>query len=61
MKEKLQSRKLWAWIIWTAIVIIAIFRIANIDLNILIPWYGGITLVWLGVQGGIDIVKKMVK
>lgn len=61
MKEKLQSRKFWAWIIWTAIVIIAIFRIANIDLNILIPWYGGITLVWLGVQGGVDIVKKMVK
>jgi uncharacterized membrane protein YhaH (DUF805 family) len=61
MKDKLQSRKFWAWIIWTAIIVLAIFRVSGLNLSELLPWYGGITLVWMGVQGGADIIKKVVK
>lgn len=56
--NKLKSRKLWAFAIWTLITIITmIFAIEHI--SIIIPWYGGVTTLYIGGQSVVDAMTKL--
>lgn len=55
--NKLKSRKLWAWGIWTIITILALF-LAKEHISIIIPWYGGVTTLYIGGQAAVDVMEK---
>ena len=55
--QKIKSRKLWAWIIWTIITGLSII-FAKEYFAIVIPWYGGVTMIYVGGQSAIDFLKK---
>lgn len=58
--EKLKSRKLVAWIVWTVIMLILLFGGMLIDKDLPIEsalqWYGLVTVTYLGGQAAIDAV-----
>lgn len=55
ISKKWTSRKFIAWVVSTVIFIL-LMVFGHDSLNNFIPWWGSITLVWLGVEGGADIV-----
>lgn len=53
MFKKIQSRKFIAFFVWCCFVIVAfIFSPENIP--VIIPWSGGISLIYVGSQAAID-------
>lgn len=62
MNEKLKSRKLIFTIIWNlflvgAMIIDAVVESSNGLAMQVLPWAGGITLGYLGMQGAADAIK----
>ena len=53
---KLKSRKLWSWLVWTFIVLFAIYK--NDFSAELIQWYGMVSVIYIGGQSAVDIYNK---
>lgn len=63
LRDKMKSRKFIAWVVWTVLVL-ALMLIGGITktdmpLSEAIGWYGGITLLYMGVQGAQDFASKL--
>jgi hypothetical protein len=54
--SKLKSRKLWAFITWSALIVVGLIlgRTVNPEL---IQWYGTVTIIYIGGQSAIDFIK----
>lgn len=55
---KLSSRKFWAWIVATIIFIMLIIFVKE-AVPVYIPWWGGITIVYIGFQALIDFIPAV--
>lgn len=56
--SKLKSRKLWAWIVWGILTGLTLF-FAKDYFGIIVPWYGGVTTLYIGGQAAVDFMGKM--
>lgn len=56
--KKINSRKLWAWIVWGVITICTLI-FAREHFTIVIPWYGGVTTLYIGGQSVVDAMAKL--
>ena len=56
--NKMKSRKLWAWIIW-GVIFGAVLFVAPKHIPLVIPWYGGVTMIFIGGQAAIDLAGKL--
>lgn len=56
LKDKFQSRKFIAWITATVILLYLLFSQSEY-FPAFVPWWGTITTVWLGAEGGADIMR----
>lgn len=56
MKKKLQSRKFIAWLVATGVLLYLMIT-GSVHFPAFIPWWGGITMFWLGVEGGTDMIS----
>lgn len=56
--SKLKSRKLWAWIVWTIITVL-ILLVSPDNFTVALPWFGGVTMMFIGGQSAIDFMGKM--
>ena len=52
---KMQSRKLWAWIVWSMLIAYALIK--NQFTPELIQWYGLVSVIYIGGQSAVDIYK----
>lgn len=53
MINKIKSRKFIAWIVWTLLTVgVVVFTTEH--LPTIIPWYGSITLIYIGGQALLD-------
>jgi threonine/homoserine/homoserine lactone efflux protein len=50
MTYKLKSRKLWVWIVWTIIAVVALFR-NDLPTSTIFEFYGLVSLAYIGVNG----------
>ena len=55
MKSKLQSRKLFVWLVYTAMVVYCLYK--NID-NGLIDQYGLVTTIYIGSNAAQKFVEN---
>ena len=55
---KINSRKFWAWIVWGVIAILTLI-FARDYFGIVIPWYGGVTTLYIGGQAVVDAMAKL--
>lgn len=55
--SKINSRKLWAWIVWGVITLLTLI-FAREQFALVIPWYGGITVTYIGGQSTVDAIAK---
>lgn len=57
-KDRMKSRKLWAWIIWSVLIVCAM--IFKFDVSE--AWINGymiVTVLYLGGQSAVDVVERL--
>lgn len=61
-KEKMQSRKFISWVVWSLITLTALVGSISsaweLPIDSIIGWYGGVTMMWIGVEGANDFVRN---
>ena len=61
MHEKMFSRKLWVFLIWTIILIVALLKAVDIAFESFLQWYGPISITYMLGQTAVDFIAKAVK
>lgn len=61
-KPNWKSRKFWAWITWGIITLVALVGSISsawqLPVDSIIGWYGGVTMIWIGVEGANDFIGQ---
>lgn len=58
--NKLNSRKLWAWIVSSLFMVAFIFFVKEAVIPYL-PYYGAITGIYIGFQAVVDFIPALIK